>query len=79
VDQLDQTVTDALAAGQIDGDTADRLTQQIDGLRDTSQGRLRKQVQSLQRTIDQLAQDNKIDQATADQLNALLGSLQNNG
>jgi hypothetical protein len=78
-DQLDQTVTDALAANLIDGDTADKLREQINSLRDASEGRLRKQVQSFKRTIDGLTQDNKIDQATADQLNALLDSLGNNG
>jgi hypothetical protein len=76
LDQLDQIVTDALAAGRIDEEAAHKLREQLANLReDAGRGRIRKRVQTLKKTIDELRGDEKIDQATADQLNALLDKL----
>jgi eukaryotic-like serine/threonine-protein kinase len=79
IDQLNQTVTDALTAGRIDSDTAKKLRDDISNLSGSGQGKVRKQVQSMKRTIDELVHDDKLDQATADRLNTLLDSLNNNG
>jgi eukaryotic-like serine/threonine-protein kinase len=80
LDQLDQAVTDALAAGRIDDETAQKLREQLDNLReDAGRGRIRKQAQALRKTIDELLNDEKIDQATADRLNTLLDTLLGDG
>jgi len=76
VDQLDQTITDALAAGRIDVDAAQMLRDKLNDLRNSlGRGRARKQAEALKRTIDQLLRDDKIDQGTADQLTAFLDTL----
>jgi serine/threonine-protein kinase len=79
VEQLNQAVTDALTAGRMDDDTAKKLREDINNLSDSGQGHVRKQVQSTKKTIDELVHDDKLDQATADQLNTLLDSLIDNG
>jgi eukaryotic-like serine/threonine-protein kinase len=79
IDQLNQTVNDALAAGRIDADAAQRLRDGIRNLNGSNQGHGHKQAQSMRKTIDDLVHDGRLDQATADQLNALLDSLPNNG
>jgi serine/threonine-protein kinase len=80
LDQLNQTVTAALATGRIDADAAEKLRDQLDNLRDAGgQGRIRKQVQAVKRTIDELLNDEKIDRAVADQLTTQLDALSNNG
>jgi serine/threonine-protein kinase len=79
-DQLNQTLTAALAAGRIDADAAEKLRDQLNNLRDAGgQGRIRKQVQAVKRTIDELLTNEKIDRAIADQLNTQLDSLIGNG
>jgi serine/threonine-protein kinase len=76
VDQLDQAISDALAAGRISGDTADKLRDQLNNLRDDAgRGRVRKAAQAMKKTIDELLNDGEIDPGTADQLNGLLDAL----
>ncbi len=80
VDQLDQAITDAVAAGQIDPDAAQRLRDKLQDLRDgIGRGRARKQAQELKKTISELLDDEKIDQATADHLTTLLDSYLGSG
>ena len=69
MDQLDQTITDSLAAGRIDADAAQTLRDKLNDLRDSvGRGRVRKQAEAMKRTIDQLLNDNEIDQSTADRI-----------
>jgi eukaryotic-like serine/threonine-protein kinase len=76
VDQLDRIIGEALAAGRIDADSAQKLRDKLTDIRNNlARGRVRKQVQDLKRTIEGLLNDDKIDQSTADQLNALLDTL----
>jgi serine/threonine-protein kinase len=76
VDQLDQTISDALAAGHLDAATAQLLRDKINELRGTAgRGRARKQEQALKKTISGLVSDGKLDQGTADRLTALLDAL----
>jgi serine/threonine-protein kinase len=79
IEQLDQTVTDALNANQVDADTAGKLRDEISNIGDSGQSRVHKQVQTMKKTIDELVNDQKLDQATADRLNTLLDALGNNG
>ena len=80
LDQLNQVVSDALAAGNIDADTAQQLREKLNELSDNAgRGRARKQVQALKKTISGLVDDEKIDQATADRLTALLDTLAGDG
>jgi len=79
IEQLNRTVNDALAAGRIDADAAGRLRDGIRNLDGPNQGHGHKQAQSMRKTIDDLVHDGRLDQGTADQLNALLDSLPNNG
>jgi hypothetical protein len=73
-------VSDALAAGNIDADTAQQLREKLNELSDNAgRGRARKQVQALKKTISGLVDDKEIDQATADRLTALLDTLAGDG
>jgi serine/threonine-protein kinase len=76
LDQLDQIIGEALAAGKIDADTAEKLRHQLDDVRENAgRGRARKQAQALKKTISGLVEDEKLDQATAARLTALLDAL----
>jgi hypothetical protein len=80
VDQLEQTITDALAAGSIDGDAAQQLRDKLNNLRDhLGEGRAQRQIQDLSSTIGHLLDDGNIDQTTANELTGLLGMLGGGG
>ena len=80
VDQLEQTITDALAAGSIDGDAAQQLRDKLNNLSDhLGEGRAQRQIQDLTTTIGHLLDDGNIDQTTANELTTLLGMLDESG
>jgi len=76
VDQLDATITNALAASRIDADAADSVRDKIKDLREGLSGnKVGRKARELQRRINELRADDKIDQQTADQLTAILQPL----
>jgi hypothetical protein len=75
-DALDAVIADALASGRIAADTAARLRDKVDSLRRShGQKRVREHARELQKTINELVADGKLDQQTAAQLTDLLQPL----
>jgi serine/threonine-protein kinase len=78
VDQFDATITGALAAGRINADAANSLRDKIKDLRESrsdNDNKVGKKARELQKRINELRADAKIDQQTADQLITLLQPL----
>jgi serine/threonine-protein kinase len=78
VAQLDLTIAEALTAGRIDADAADKLRDKINDLRASrNENKARRNAQEVQQRIDDLLADAKIDQQTAERLTTLLQLLTN--
>jgi eukaryotic-like serine/threonine-protein kinase len=83
IDQLNATIDSALAGGKIDGDTADSLRDKVKDVAESLNGggdhgkkhKVGEKVQELLQRINELLNDGKIDQETADQLNAIIQPL----
>lgn len=72
-DRLDAAVAAAITASRIDADTADDLRGKIAEFRESAgHGKAREKARELQKKINELLDDQKIDQHTASQLTAIL-------
>ncbi|WP_432826693.1 serine/threonine-protein kinase [Dactylosporangium sp. CA-092794] len=77
-DQIEAAIAEAVAAGRIDDDTAQELRDKLADLRrGNGRGKSRKAAQELQKSIDELRHDGRLDDATAARLTALLRPLLN--
>ncbi|MER7008060.1 protein kinase [Dactylosporangium sp. NPDC000555] len=74
-EQFDAVIADALAAGRIDSKTAEKLRDKLGDLRQGGRGKVRKTAQELQKQVNGLRDDGRLDDQTAAQLNALLRPL----
>ncbi|MFG2042460.1 protein kinase [Dactylosporangium sp. NPDC048998] len=75
-DQFDAAIADGLAAGSIDSGTAEKLRGKLNDLRQGSgRGKVRKTAQELQKQINELHDDGRLDDQTAGRLTALLRPL----
>jgi serine/threonine-protein kinase len=75
-DELDTIIAAGLAAGRIDSDVANSLQDEVKNIRESrNQRKLRQNAQELQKKINELVHDGKIDRQTADQLTAALQPL----
>jgi len=75
-EELDTIIAAGLAAGRIDSDVAGSLQDEVKNIRESrNQRKLRQNAQEMQKKIDELVGDGKIDQQTADQLTTALQPL----
>jgi hypothetical protein len=75
-DELDTIVAAAVAAGRIDSDVAHSLQEEVKNIRESrNQRKLGQNAREMQKKIDELVGDGKIDQQTADQLTTALQPL----